>query len=68
MVRFNESLSLDRAFYAQDIAGSLAFARANRNRGILTAAEFDAIERGLNQVLREWENNTFEIRPEVDEV
>ncbi|KAL9612117.1 MAG: hypothetical protein Q9167_003269 [Letrouitia subvulpina] len=67
MVEFNESLSLDRAFYAQDIAGSLAFARANKNRGILTTEEFNAIESGLNDVLKEWKNNTFDIKLNVDE-
>ncbi|KAL9046062.1 MAG: hypothetical protein Q9214_001012 [Letrouitia sp. 1 TL-2023] len=67
MVEFNESLSLDRAFYAQDIAGSLAFARANKNQGILAAKEFNAIESGLNNVLKEWKDNTFEVKPDVDE-
>lgn len=68
MAEFNESLSLDRAFYAQDIAGSLAFARANMNRGILTEEEFNAIESGLNDVLKEWEENKFKVKPDVDEV
>lgn len=63
---FNASLPYDRIFYAQDIAGSLAFARANKKRGILTSAEFDEIERGFRVVQEEWENNTFEAK-EADE-
>ncbi|EFW21655.1 argininosuccinate lyase [Coccidioides posadasii str. Silveira] len=67
MVAYNESIYFDRAFYAQDIAGSIAFARANVATGILSQAEFEAIEKGLNQIRGEWENNTFVIQPGVDE-
>ncbi|KAL1959208.1 hypothetical protein VTO42DRAFT_2713 [Malbranchea cinnamomea] len=67
MVAYNESIYFDRAFYAQDIAGSIAFARANVKTGILTPDEFAAIERGLKQVLEEWQTGKFVIVPGVDE-
>lgn len=67
MITYNESIHFDRAIYAQDIRGSIAYARANSNIGILTASEFEAIERGFGVVMREWEDGTFEIRPGVDE-
>ncbi|KAK5144809.1 argininosuccinate lyase [Rachicladosporium monterosium] len=67
MMQYNESLTFDRVFYSQDIRGSIAYARANTHTGILTQHEFSEIERGLKQVQKEWENNTFEVRPEVDE-
>ena len=67
MVSYNESIYFDRAFYAQDIAGSIAFARANVKTGILTQAEFETIEGGLKQVLEEWKADKFEIVPGVDE-
>ncbi|KAI5294731.1 argininosuccinate lyase, partial [Ascosphaera acerosa] len=67
MVAYNESVYFDRAFYQQDIAGSIAFARANVKTGILTAAEFEAIEKGLREVQQEWESGAFVIRPGVDE-
>lgn len=67
MVSYNESIYYDRAFYAQDIAGSIAWARANKNRGILTEHEFSEIERGLNAVKEEWASNKFDIKPGVDE-
>src|SRR5690606_36610485 len=57
----------DRACYAQDIAGSIAFARANVKTGILTQDEFETIERGLKQVLEEWRTDTYVIQPGVDE-
>lgn len=67
MVAYNESIYFDRAFYKQDIAGSIAFARANIDTGILTPAEFEAIEKGLLEVQKEWESGDFKIKPGVDE-
>lgn len=67
MIAYNESIHFDRAFYAQDIAGSIAFARANIGTGILTQEEFETIEKGLKQVQKEWESDTFKIVPGVDE-
>ncbi|MCJ1326367.1 argininosuccinate lyase [Thelotrema lepadinum] len=67
MTAYNESIYFDKAFYSQDIRGSIAYARANVNTGILTQAEFEAIEKGLNQVLKEWKDGKFEIKPGVDE-
>ncbi len=67
MMAYNESIHFDRAFFAQDIAGSIAFARANVATGILTKDEFAAIETGLGQVLEEWRTDKFEIRSGSDE-
>ena len=67
MVSYNESIYYDRAFYSQDIDGSIAWARANKNGGILSEAEFSAIETGLNKVRQEWADNKFLIVPGVDE-
>jgi argininosuccinate lyase len=67
MVSYNESIYFDRAIYAQDIQGSIAYARANANIGILTEDEFKAIEKGFGQVLAEWQDDKFEIKPGVDE-
>jgi argininosuccinate lyase len=54
---------MDRAFYAQDIRGSIAYARANVKTGILTQEEFETIERGLREVQKEWEEDKFEPAP-----
>ncbi|TKA71197.1 putative argininosuccinate lyase [Cryomyces minteri] len=67
MVAYNESIYYDRAFYAEDIRGSIAWARANKNSGLLTEDEFSAIEKGFTQVHQEWQSNTFDIKPGVDE-
>ena len=67
MEQYNESLSFDRVFYAQDIAGSIAYARANVTTKILTQDEFLAIEKGLKQVLEEWRTDTFLVKKGIDE-
>jgi argininosuccinate lyase len=63
MDQYNESLSIDRVFYAQDIKGSIAYARANVKTGILTKEEFEIIERGLREILQEWEEGKFAPAP-----
>lgn len=67
MTQYNESIYFDRAFYSQDIRGSIAYARANTKSGLLTQHEFSEIERGFNQVLQEWQDNKFMIQPGIDE-
>ena len=67
MVSYNESLPYDRVLYAQDIAGSIAWARANHHRGILNASELTSIENGFQSVSKEWETGTFDVKPGIDE-
>jgi argininosuccinate lyase len=67
MVTYNESIHFDRRIYAQDIRGSIAYARANTALGLLTQHEFSEIERGFQKVMAEWDNDTFEIKAGVDE-
>ncbi|CAK7566991.1 MAG: argininosuccinate lyase [Sporothrix epigloea] len=67
MVAYNESIYFDRVLHKQDILGSIAFARANFNAGILTKDEFIKIEAGLQAVEAEWVSGTFKIVPGVDE-
>ena len=67
MTQYNESIYFDRAFYAQDLRGSIAFARANVATGILKQSEFEEIERGLNLIMTEWKEGTFKIQPGIDE-
>lgn len=63
MDQYNESLSVDRVFYAQDIKGSIAYARANVKTGILTQEEFEKLEEGLKKVLKEWDEGKFQSAP-----
>jgi argininosuccinate lyase len=58
-VALNSSLSLDWRLWREDIEGSVAHARALRGAGVLTDAEFRAIEVGLAAVGREIEAGSF---------
>lgn len=59
--KLNDSIHFDRRFYAEDIAGSIAYANALFEVGILDAHERDSILKGLNQVKREFDDNAFEL-------
>lgn len=68
MMELNQSISLDKAFYKQDIAGSIAWAKANHKAGNLSEDELQKIIAGLQEVEREWAEKTFQINKETDEV
>ena len=67
MVEYNQSIYYDRAFYHQDITGSVAWAKANGKAGILSEGEVQKIIGGLKQVEKEWSEGRFEIKPGIDE-
>lgn len=55
----NDSLPFDKRLYRQDIHGSIAYAQAIRDAGILTVKECLTITHALNQILKEFEAGTF---------
>ena len=62
MQKYNDSLPFDKILWRQDIAGSIAYARANITTGILTKQEFAEIEKGFIEVAKEWEEGRFEAK------
>ena len=68
MVQYNQSIHYDRAFYKEDIAGSIAWARANHKTGILTTDELNKIIQGLEQVEDEWRSGGFEIKEDDEDI
>ncbi|KAK7717324.1 hypothetical protein SLS64_002814 [Diaporthe eres] len=68
MHKYNASIGYDKALYKEDILGSIAFARANSKAGIVSEDEFQAIERGLLQVMEEWKQGTFAIMPNDEDI
>jgi argininosuccinate lyase len=68
MHQYNASISYDKLLYKEDILGSIAFARANAKSGIISDNEFVEIERGLREVLKEWDTDTFTIMPNDEDV
>ncbi|KAM0788511.1 hypothetical protein ACM66B_001641 [Microbotryomycetes sp. NB124-2] len=70
MWEFNQCLSYDRKLYAVDVAGSKAYALAlsKTSPPILTSHELSEIRRGLDQVQQEWENGSFEIKQDDEDI
>jgi argininosuccinate lyase len=61
MEQFQDSIRFDQRLYRADVRGSQAYARALHRAGLLTADECEAIERGLEQVLQEFETGAFRL-------
>ncbi|KAI0839723.1 argininosuccinate lyase [Hypoxylon sp. FL0890] len=68
MLKYNASILYDKFLYKEDILGSIAFARANAKSGIISNDEFAEIERGLREVQKEWETDTFIIMPNDEDI
>jgi argininosuccinate lyase len=66
--RFTGSLAFDRRLWPHDVTGSVAWARALAKAGLLSAAERDAIVRGLQVVRAELEAGTFPFRAELEDI
>jgi argininosuccinate lyase len=66
--QFGESVSFDRRLYHHDIAGSIAHAEALAAAKIITAAEFDQIRQGLNEIEKEIENGKFQWDPSLEDL
>lgn len=58
MHEFNQSLRYDQRMHAQDIKGSIAYAKALTLTGILTEDEEEKLVAGLTQVGEEWKDGT----------
>ena len=66
--RLNDSIGFDRRMYAEDIQGSIAWARAIAKAGVLTAQEADQIVAGLGQVRAEFDAGRFEFKPGDEDI
>ena len=62
MEQFNASIGFDWRLYEADIEGSVAYAEALADAGLITNDERDQLQRGLGQVLEEFGNGQFELR------
>lgn len=62
MEQFNASISFDWRLYEADIEGSVAYAEALADVGLIAQDERDQIQRGLGQILEEFSTGRFELR------
>ena len=68
MRALQDSISFDKRMYREDIAGSIAYARAIAAAGVITTDEAETIVRGLEQVLAEFEAGTFALQAEDEDI
>lgn len=68
MNEINASLDVDRRMAEEDVAGSRAHADMLAEMGILTAADNEAIQTGLDLVSAELRNGTFPFRRELEDI
>lgn len=68
MQAINVSIDFDRRLAAQDIAGSKAHAAMLAATGIITEADYTAIDAGLDEILSEIEEGTFPFSRELEDI
>jgi argininosuccinate lyase len=64
----NDSIEFDRRLYRQDIAGSIAYARAIAKAGVITEQESDTIVNGLERVRSEFDDGIFALGPDDEDI
>ncbi len=68
MQAINVSLGFDRRLWAQDLAGSRAHAAMLAGQGIISCADSDLIQDGLNRIEQEMRAGTFPFRDEYEDI
>jgi argininosuccinate lyase len=68
MEQINASIGFDKRLAAQDIAGSRAHARMLAGAGLLSEAELQAIEGGLDRIEREIEAGDFPFSAALEDI
>jgi argininosuccinate lyase len=68
MARFNDSIGFDQRLCKADINGSVAYARALHQAGVITADEYAELVSGLERVLSEFDDGSFELKPHDEDI
>ncbi len=66
--RFNASVSFDKRLLEYDIAGSIAHVKMLGMQGIISPDDAGTIERGLSEVLLDFQQGRFEFREDLEDV
>ncbi len=64
----NDSIDFDYVLYAEDIEGSIVYARALAHAEVITQAEAETIIGGLRQVLQEFDSDAFEFAEDDEDI
>lgn len=68
LAEINASIGFDKKLYRQDIAGSIAHANMLAKQKIISAGDAKAIVAGLNAVLKDIEDGTFEFKKSLEDI
>lgn len=68
MEEINASIGFDKKLYKQDIRGSIAHAAMLEAQGIISAADYNEIEKGLKTILSEIENGKFSFSRKLEDI
>jgi argininosuccinate lyase len=68
MEAINASIDFDKALFGEDIAGSKAHAAMLVAQGIITKADYAAIDQGLDTVLAEIQSGTFQFSKKLEDI
>ncbi len=68
MEAFNASIGFDKRMWSADIRGSQAYARELARATIITEAEADELVAGLEKVAQEWQDGSFEIKSNDEDI
>jgi argininosuccinate lyase len=68
MRRFNDSIGFDRRMYAADVQGSIAYAQALVQAGLITGDERDHLVAGLEQVRTEFDGGAFQLEAHDEDI
>lgn len=65
---FNASITFDQVFYQQDIQGSIAHVKMLAKQDIISKEEGQAIEKALNEILEDINNNKLTIDESCEDI
>ncbi len=68
MAQLNSSLTIDKRLAQEDVRGSLAWAAAIHQAGILNVAEFEQIQLGLQTIAAELSSGSFVFQPSDEDI
>ncbi|XP_076286922.1 argininosuccinate lyase isoform X8 [Lasioglossum baleicum] len=64
----NASIDIDKRLFAEDIQGSIAYAKAIHEANLLSEEELRTIIEGLEKVKAEWEKGHFDIHAQDEDI
>lgn len=68
MEKFQDSIAFDQRLWRVDLEGSMAYAQAIADAGLITQDEAQILVNGLAQVATEWETGAFVLQPGDEDI